>query len=466
MGSVWVADHLALKTQVVVKFMSPELAASPDAVARFSREAAAAAQIKSPHVVQMLDHGITADQVPFIAMELLEGQDLAHRLTERGGRLPLPEIADIVGQVAKALGRAHERGIVHRDIKPENIFLCEAGGGETFVKLVDFGIAKSTEGGGSLGNATKTGSTIGTPYYMSPEQLVGSRSLDSRSDLWSLGIVAYQAAVGTKPFDAETLGALVVIIHTAILPTPSHAAPDLPASFDAWFAKACAKDPAARFSTAKELADALAAVARGERWSAPPLPTQRGTVAIPALAASNAPLSSSSAPIPAGSGPVIGAAPVQVLGAAPLAGNATDGGIGLRTQPVPVSTVSRGATVIGLAVVALAGAGIYWFTHRPAQTDPRANSASPSIASVAPSSSAPAAPTAAPTAPPAVTAPDGSSSAAVTPATATPSASASATPHVSTAPAGARQPLVAPQPHAAPATKGAPLNKKRPDDIF
>ncbi len=137
MGSVWIADHLALRTQVVVKFIAVELASNPEALDRFSREAAAAAQVKSPHVVQMLDHGVTPDGVAFIVMELMEGEDLGTYLRARG-RLSIAETAEIIGQVCKALGRAHERRIVHRDIKPDNIFLCAMGQGETFVKLLDF----------------------------------------------------------------------------------------------------------------------------------------------------------------------------------------------------------------------------------------------------------------------------------------------------------------------------------------
>src|SRR5579859_5297092 len=155
MGSVWVAEHLSLRTQVVVKFMAIELAASADAVERFSREAAAAAQVKSPHVVQMHDHGVTPSGVPFIVMELLEGHDLGKHLAARG-RLSIGETAEIVGQVCKALARAHERGIVHRDIKPDNIFLCANPDGEIFVKLLDFGIAKADSRFG-VSSGTKTG---------------------------------------------------------------------------------------------------------------------------------------------------------------------------------------------------------------------------------------------------------------------------------------------------------------------
>jgi serine/threonine-protein kinase len=264
MGSVWVADHLALHTQVVVKFMSAELASSAEAVERFSREAGAAAQVKSPHVVQMLDHGITPHGVPFIVMELLEGRDLSKHLLERG-RLSLADTAEIIAQVAKALDRAHVRGIVHRDIKPENIFLCDVGGSETFVKILDFGIAKGA-GSNSLSNGTRTGAMMGTPYYMSPEQLMGSKQLDPRTDLWSLGVVVYQCVLGQRPFDAETFGALAVMIHSGSLPQPTLVDPTIPRAFDDWFARACARNPDARFQTARELADTLATVARGEPW--------------------------------------------------------------------------------------------------------------------------------------------------------------------------------------------------------
>ncbi len=262
MGSVWVADHLALRTQVVVKFMLNELASSPTSVARFSREAAAAANVKSPHVVQILDHGITEEKVPYIVMELLEGQDLAHRL-EAPTPLSLGEVARILGQTCKALARAHERGIVHRDIKPENIFLCNMGDGEVFVKLLDFGVAKANGGEGL--SATKTGAMVGTPYYMSPEQAIGLKTVDHRTDLWSLGVVAFQALTGKRPFEADNIGALVVAIHSGPIPVPSSLNPGLPPTVDAWFSRACARDAAARFSSAKEMAEQFEAALAGAR---------------------------------------------------------------------------------------------------------------------------------------------------------------------------------------------------------
>jgi len=253
MGAVWVAEHLALQTHVVVKFMSPELAKDQANVQRFAREAAAASQVKSPHVVQTFDHGVSPDGLPFIVMELLEGHDLAHHVLSRG-RLPPEEVATIVTQTCKALSKAHEKGIIHRDIKPDNIFLVH--GDELFVKLLDFGIAKAT---GALSSHTGTGAMIGTPYYMSPEQIVGSHALDFRTDIWAMGIVAFEALTGQKPFMDDTIGGLAVKLHSGQLPLPSSINPHLPPAIDVWFQRACARDPEARFPSVKELATSLAA---------------------------------------------------------------------------------------------------------------------------------------------------------------------------------------------------------------
>ena len=261
MGSVWVADHLALRIKVVVKFIANDLAKNADALVRFSREAAAAAQVKSPHVVNTLDHGVSEDGSPYIVMELLEGVDLGTRL--EGAALMSPvEVVDVVVQLSRALDRAHARGIVHRDIKPNNIFLCDAGNNEVFVKLLDFGIAKCMDGL-LLDSGTKTGSMVGTPYYMSPEQVLGAKDIDFRTDLWSVGVVAFEALTGTKPFDATTVGGIAIKIHSEPLPNPSTFNPALPATVDKWFTKACARKPDERFSGAKEMADALALAITG-----------------------------------------------------------------------------------------------------------------------------------------------------------------------------------------------------------
>jgi serine/threonine-protein kinase len=262
MGAVWVADHLALRTQVVVKFIADGLKDSKEATERFSREAAAAAQVKSPHVVQTFDHGFTADGIPYIVMELLEGRDLGAFL-DTEGCCSAELVVEIVAQLARALDRAHERGIVHRDIKPGNIFLCDGGRGEVFVKLLDFGIAKGVDVP-RIDSTTKTGAMIGSPFYMSPEQILGSKSIDHRSDLWSVGVVAYEALTGQKPFDAETMGGLAIKIHSEPLPLPSTKVSGLSPAVDAWFNRACARAVPDRFESAKEMAETLAAALGGE----------------------------------------------------------------------------------------------------------------------------------------------------------------------------------------------------------
>lgn len=260
MGSVWLAEHLGLDTNVAVKFMSPEAVQHPEAVERFRREATAAAKIKSPHVVQILDHGVASDGAPYIVMELLEGDDLGRRI-QKVGALDLPLVVEIIRQTCKALGRAHQLGIVHRDIKPENIFLTESDG-ELLVKVLDFGIAKNIDQGANF-SMTTTGVTIGSPYYMSPEQLMSAKGADTRSDLWSLGVVTYHALTGVVPFDGETMAALCVAINAADYVPPSKRRPDLPPTIDEFVAKLLARNPDDRFQSAKEVSHGFLLAADG-----------------------------------------------------------------------------------------------------------------------------------------------------------------------------------------------------------
>jgi serine/threonine-protein kinase len=251
MGSVWRAEHLQLRSPVAIKLIDQEIARNAEALARFMREAQAAAALRSPHVVQIFDFG--ADEgVPYIAMELLEGESLAGRL-ERTLILSPSETSRIITQVTRAITKAHEGGIVHRDLKPDNIFLVQ-NDEEEVAKVLDFGIAKASNTfGASTGSATRTGSLLGTPYYMSPEQAEGNRHVDGRADVWALGVIAYECLVGRRPFDADALGALLLAICTRPLPIPSKHAP-VPAGFDAWFARACARETNERFQSARELA--------------------------------------------------------------------------------------------------------------------------------------------------------------------------------------------------------------------
>jgi serine/threonine protein kinase len=260
MGSVWEGTHTTLGTQVAVKFIEAEYAESPEARNRFESEARAAAKLRSKHVVEVYDHGVTEDGRPFIVMEYLRGEPLDKRL-DRVGRIPAKDTARMLMQVCRALSKAHAAGIVHRDLKPENVFLVwDDEDGADVAKVVDFGIAKFTDAQMGNSSATRTGSVLGTPYYMSPEQARGLRSVDYRSDLWSVGVIAYRCIIGTLPFEGEAVGDLLVKLCTAPLPIPSQLAPDVPPGFDAWFAKALTREPEGRFSSASELAESLGAV--------------------------------------------------------------------------------------------------------------------------------------------------------------------------------------------------------------
>ncbi|WP_437304419.1 bifunctional serine/threonine-protein kinase/formylglycine-generating enzyme family protein [Sorangium sp. So ce388] len=261
MGVVWAARHLALDTDVAVKFIRPErVAANPALVARFHREARATARIAHPHVVQVMDYGAVDGAVPYLVMELLRGFSLAE-LLERGGRLSFATARSLVQQVGSALESAHERGIVHRDIKPHNVFITE-GSKEypLFVKVLDFGVAKIA-GDAAVPAAnpalTETGMVIGSAPYMSPEQLEGSKDVDLRSDLWSLGVILYETLTGAQPFQGSSFVAVGAAVLKGKFRPVTEQRPDLPASIDDWFAKALSVDPSCRFQSSREMVEAL-----------------------------------------------------------------------------------------------------------------------------------------------------------------------------------------------------------------
>jgi serine/threonine-protein kinase len=258
MGSVWRARHLQLDAPVAIKLVGASLAGTPEMLERFLREARSAAAVRSSHVVQIFDYGVDGDR-PYIAMELLVGEALDQRLATRGA-LAGPELDKIFTEVSRAVGNAHELGVIHRDIKPANIFLAREGGHEV-TKVLDFGIAKLTAErlGSQADVGTHTGIILGTPRYMSPEQARGRRDVDHRSDLWSLAVLTFECMTGRQPFESSTLGGLVVEICTAEPRVPSSVA-RVPAGFDAWFARGVSKAPEARFQSAREMAEQLHAL--------------------------------------------------------------------------------------------------------------------------------------------------------------------------------------------------------------
>lgn len=267
MGLVWVARHESLDTEVAVKLIRPErVAADPALIGRFELEAKATARIQHPNVVQVMDFGTHEGDVPYIVMELLQGFSLAELLAS-GGRLSFGTARLLVQQVAGALATAHERGVVHRDIKPHNVFIVQPN--EThplFVKVLDFGIAKllgdsQVPDGGAL---TQTGTIVGSPPYMSPEQIEGSRHVDLRSDLWSLAVIIYEALTGQLPFQ----GGSFVAVGKAVLDGKYRPATELrrglPKTIDDFLAKALAVDPDGRYQSARELSAAFLALEASE----------------------------------------------------------------------------------------------------------------------------------------------------------------------------------------------------------
>ncbi|WP_394835794.1 protein kinase [Pendulispora rubella] len=277
MGSVWEAHHVALDVPCAVKFITCEGHDRETLLRRFEREAQAAAGIRGRHVVQIFDHGVW-NGLPYIAMELLKGEDLRARL-KRVLILPPEDVLRIARHVARALRKAHERGIVHRDLKPDNIFLVYDDDGTQkndaeVAKVLDFGIAKSV--GIPVASETSTGELLGTPVYMSPEQIRGTRRIDERSDLWSLAVIVYRCLVGKLPFAAGSFGDLVLEICSKPIVVPSSVGA-VPVGFDAWWQKAVARRPRDRFQSAAEFTTELERVL-APRGVSPSIPSSQEVV--------------------------------------------------------------------------------------------------------------------------------------------------------------------------------------------
>lgn len=261
-GAIWCAEHVVLRMPVAIKCLLPARqgregetpAARSAAMKRFLSEARIAAAVRGPHVVEVLDYGVERG-MSFLVMELLRGETLAARL-RRDGRVDPVVTAELLVQAAQALERMHELGVVHCDVKPENMFLVE--GAELDAKLLDFGVATVRDDAllATLTPGTAAGPLVGSPSYMSPEQLRDPRSLDARSDVWALGVVAFECLLGRLPFRAGHLQGMILAICARPAPVPSLLGP-VPRGFDAWFARACARDVERRFASARAAAQAL-----------------------------------------------------------------------------------------------------------------------------------------------------------------------------------------------------------------
>jgi serine/threonine-protein kinase len=257
MGVVVAARHLAQGHEVALKMLQRSAALDGESVGRFLREGRAASVLRSPHAVRLLDFGETEEGAPFLAMELLRGQDLSSYLEARGP-MPLGEAARLLLQACHALDEAHGRGIVHRDLKPSNLFLVEQEGQPPLLKVLDFGISKFMGADEMHASLTGTQTTLGTPLYMSPEQVRNAKRVDTRTDVWSLGVLLQELLTGRPPFEATSFSGLCAAI-IADPPAPIREAwPEVPPEIEELLARCLEKDPSRRLASVAEFASILA----------------------------------------------------------------------------------------------------------------------------------------------------------------------------------------------------------------
>lgn len=271
MGAVYEGENIRISRRVAIKVLHAAYTGNRDAVQRFEREAQAAGRIGNDHILEVLDLGSLPDGDTYMVMEYLDGEPLSDRI-KRSGRLTPQEVAPLVRQILTGLAAAHSAGIIHRDLKPENIFILkEKAGRRDFIKIIDFGISKFQPLGGDGLKMTRTGAVMGTPYYMSPEQASGSAHCDHRSDIYSVGVILYEAVSGRVPFDAGTFNQLMFQIVLSEVPVLTAAVPEIDQAFASLVSKAMARDVNARFQTCEEFRAALDAwVEHGSAVTVPP----------------------------------------------------------------------------------------------------------------------------------------------------------------------------------------------------
>ncbi|MBX3252280.1 MAG: protein kinase [Myxococcales bacterium] len=379
MGAVYEGEHVLIKKRVAIKCLHGQFATNPEIVARFHREALAATSIGHQNIIEVTDMGRFPDGTVFMVLEYLEGRDWSKDIDEQGPQ-PLRKVVKILGQICDALTAAHAKGIVHRDLKPENVYLIERGSDPDFVKVLDFGISKVRDAGGPGKGMTQTGTTLGTPYYMAPEQAQGRKDVDHRADLYSLGVMIFQALTGQYPFDDESYPMLVLKICTEPPPPLRMYRPDLPAELEHVVAKMLAKHPEERFPDCAAVKAALApfgAVDEGPIvLSDAPSTANRP----PSMLTGNAPpATAASTPVPvpaaAATGPMSAATgPLVAAGAARY----DDSGVRL---PERSKAPLIAGLVVGLLVVGGAGA---FFALRGEPTPASADVSTPPTTPVTP----------------------------------------------------------------------------------
>ncbi len=454
MGAVYEGENVRIHHRVAIKVLHPNVATDTGAQERFEREAQAAGRIGSEHICEVFDLGELPSGARYMVMEFLAGESLSARVTKLG-RIPAAQMGPLMLQLLDGLGAAHAAGIIHRDLKPDNVFLQRAKNGSDFVKIVDFGVSKFNHlSGGSGMSMTRTGAVVGTPYYMSPEQVRGAKLVDHRSDLYSVGVVVFECITGVLPFEAETFNELMFKIALEPPRDPEQLVPGLDPRFAAIVRKSMAREPDGRYASAQEFAQATM-----DWMQAANIPM----LGMGSGAGNTTPFATSQAGPPPAE-PTAPAAPMATTGANNLGLDKTTASGSLSRTPPPPQKRS-GPPVVAIAVgaavlVAAAGIGVMQMSKGKA---PVAQPAAAAAAPLSAPSELPAAATAPPpvmTAAPATIAPPQAATLAAPPAATVPAAT-SETAAPAAAPmhaAGHAVATAAPVHAAAPAPGPAPAS--------